>query len=156
MIVNIIVGLQSKFAEMGAAGSEEAALGGGISTIVTLFGIEGIIPGLMKQGEQAKKETVIIDENFSTSNVDIGKEEEKSGNSAMNMMKMIPNISGLVNMVNRINTAENDEDLTTIKKDMDNYLEKELKVDMTQFNGILNDVEKKFEDIKHDTTVCED
>ena len=125
-------------------------------------GIDGIIPGLMKQGGVGgvggeEKKTVIIDENFSTSNVDIGKEEESSNPlNPMNMMKMIPNISGLVNMVNRINTAESDDDLSSIKKDMDNYLEKELKVDMTQFNGILNGVEKKFEDFKHDTTVCKD
>ena len=122
-------------------------------------GIDGIIPGLMKQSGAAaeEKKTVIIDENFSTSNVDIGKEEESSNPlNPMNMMKMIPNISGLVNMVNRINTAESDDDLSNIKKDMDNYLEKELKVDMTQFNGILNGVEKKFEDFKHGKTACED
>lgn len=112
-------------------------------------GIDGIIPGLMKQGDKAKEpETVIIDDQFSTADVTVGAEEGEEKSNVMNMMKMIPNISGLMNMVTRINTAESDEDLTTIKKDMDNYLEKELKVDMTQFNGILNNVEKKFEELK--------
>jgi hypothetical protein len=32
-----------------------------------------------------------------------------------------------------------------IKKDMDNYLEKELKVDMSQFNETMSNIEKKME-----------
>ena len=112
-----------------------------------LGGIEGIIPGLMKQGEQAKKETVIIDENFSTSDVNLGNMDEKKDNNMMNMMKMIPNMSNLVNMVSRINTAETNEDLTSIKKDMDNYLEKELKVDMSQFNELEKNIKNQMEPI---------
>jgi hypothetical protein len=107
-------------------------------------GIDGVIPGLMKNTTDKKekeKETVIIDENFSTADVDIGKEEE-SKNNIGNMMKMIPNMTGLVNMVNRINTAENDDDLIDIKKDMDIFLEKDLKVDMTQFNETMSKIEK--------------
>jgi len=106
-------------------------------------GIDGVIPGLMKNTTDKKTapEPVIIDENFSTADVDIGKEEE-SKNNIGNMMKMIPNMSGLVNMVNRINTAENDNDLLDIKKDMDIFLEKDLKVNMSQFNETMSKIEK--------------
>ena len=107
-------------------------------------GIDGVIPGLMKNanGKKENVEPVIIDENFSTADVDVGKEEE-SKNNIGNMMKMIPNMTGLVNMVNRINTAENDDDLLNIKKDMDTFLEKDLKVDMNQFNETMSQIEKK-------------
>ena len=107
-------------------------------------GIDGVIPGLMKNANTKKEiaEQVIIDDNFSTADVDVGKEEE-SKNNIGNMMKMIPNMTGLVNMVNRINTAENDDDLINIKKDMDTFLEKDLKVDMTQFNETMSQIEKK-------------
>jgi len=106
-------------------------------------GIDGVIPGLMKMGQDKKqKETVIIDESFSTANVEIGKEDEKKNNLS-NMMKMIPNMSGLVSMVNRINTAQSDDDLVNIKQDMDNFLEKDLKVDMNQFSQTMSEIEKK-------------
>ena len=118
-------------------------------------GIDGVLPGLMKQRDTtASNEPVIIDENFSTSKVNIGEEEESKGNIA-NMMKMIPNMNGLMNMVSRINTAESNSDLVNIKKDMDNFLEKELKVDMTQFNETMNNIEKKMEDVAIDTDVVE-
>ena len=112
-------------------------------------GIDGVIPGLMKgKKKEEKLKPVIIDENFSTADVNIGKEEEEKKNNLGEMMKMIPNMTGLVSMVNRINTAENDTDLLNIKKDMDNYLEKDLKVDMSQFNETMNSIEKKMEDDK--------
>ena len=117
-------------------------------------GIDGVIPGLMKQQEKPF-EPVIIDENFSTSNVDVGVEKEDAKGNIGDMMKMIPNMGGLMNMVSRINKAENDEELIDIKKDMDVYLEKELKVDMTQFNETMNNIEKKMEDVKMETEVVE-
>ena len=104
-------------------------------------GIDGVIPGLMKKTEE-KKEPVIIDENFSTDNVNVGEIKEEGGANFGNMMKMIPNMGGLMNMVSRINKAENDDDLVDIKKDMDTYLEKELKVDMSQFNETMSNIEK--------------
>ena len=116
-------------------------------------GIDGVIPGLMKSATAKKeeKEPVIIDENFSTATVDIGKEQEsKNNNNISNMMKMIPNMSGLANMVNRINTAENDDDLLNIKKDMDTFLEKDLKVDMSQFNETMSKLEKNMSQKKED------
>ena len=115
--------------------------------------IDGILPGLMKNFDKpAEAPTVIIDENFCTKNVSVGKDESESDkpNNIANMMKMIPNISGLMNMATRINTAETDGDLSSIKNEMDTFLEKEFKVDMTQFNSILNNVEKKFEHSSHE------
>lgn len=44
MIVNIIVGLTQKFAELSTGEGAEALGGGGLQTLITLFGIEGIIP----------------------------------------------------------------------------------------------------------------
>ena len=106
--------------------------------------IDGIIPGLMKQ-EKEKVKPIIIDENFSTCNVDVGKEED-TGINIGKLMNKIPNVDGLIKMVSRINTAETDNDLLDVKKDMDNYLEKELKVDMSQFNETMETIEKKMQE----------
>jgi hypothetical protein len=119
-------------------------------------GIDGIIPGLMKQPAPQPVEKVIIDENFSTNNVQVGVEQESSNGNIGNMMKMIPNMSGLMNMVGRINTAQTDNELVDIKKDMDVYLEKELKVDMNQFNNIVQSFEKNNTSDDTDKTVNED
>ena len=115
--------------------------------------IDGILPGLMKNFDKpVETPTVIIDENFCTKNVNVGKDENDSDKptNIANMMKMIPNISGLMNMATRINTAETESDLSSLKNEMDTLLEKEFKVDMTQFNSILTNVEKKFEHSSHD------
>ena len=105
-------------------------------------GIEGVIPGLMNQDPKATPEPVIINETFSTADVDIGKEEENGGSIA-NMMKMLPGMGGIMNMVQRLNTAQSEDELTDIKKDMDIFLEKELKVDMTQFKNNMSNIESQ-------------
>ena len=115
--------------------------------------IDGLLPGLMKNFTKPVEEpTVIIDENFCTKNVTLGKDENESAspNNIASMMKMIPNISGLMNMATRINTAETEGDISLLKNEMDTFLEKEFKVDITQFNNILNNVEKKFEHSSHE------
>lgn len=104
-------------------------------------GIEGVIPSLLKMGQNKEKETVIINETFSTADVDVGKEEEKQ--NIGNMMKMIPNMTGLVNMVNKINTAQSDTDILNIKQEMDSFLENDLKVNMTQFSESMSKIEEK-------------
>ena len=109
-------------------------------------GIEGVIPGLMKQGNTVAPEPVIINETFSTADVDVGKEEE-GGGSIASMMKMLPGMGGIMNMVQRLNTAQSEDELTDIKKDMDSFLEKELKVDMTQFKNNMSNIENQFHDL---------
>ena len=64
-------------------------------------------------GKDSKpKEKVIIDENFSTSNVKVEKPDESTGfniSNIMNVANKIPNITGLTNMVDKLSNAETTE-----------------------------------------------
>lgn len=111
-----------------------------------LGGMTNMIPNLIADnGNNAtdKKQPIIIDEKFSTSNVNLGKEEESKPGM---LPGMLPQMTGLIDMVGRLNTAESKEDLASIKKDMDSYLEKELKVDMVEFKQTMGNLEEKLEE----------
>jgi hypothetical protein len=94
-----------------------------------------------QMGAQSTEEPVVIDENFSTSNVDIGQE---ANGPQINLSKLMP----LADMVTRINNVNTDEDVMALKKDMDSFMEKELKVDMTQYKENMEKLEKKLEEMK--------
>ena len=96
------------------------------------------LAGLNKQPEAP----VVIDENFSTSNVEVGKEEEDT--QQFNLSKLMP----LADMVTKINSVHSQEDILSLKKDMDNFMEKELKVDMSQYKENMNKLEKEMEKMK--------
>lgn len=90
---------------------------------------------------QPTEEPVIIDENFCTSNVDVGQE---TNGPQINLSKLMP----LADMVTRINNVQTEEDIVALKKDMDSFMEKELKVDMTQYKENMDKLEKKLEEMK--------
>jgi hypothetical protein len=95
-------------------------------------------------GEEKKEEPVIIDDNFSTADVDIGKQEEEQKPGAFNFSKLMP----LADMVSKINAVKTEDDINSLKKDMDNFMEKELKVDMSQYKENMEKLEKKLEEAK--------
>jgi hypothetical protein len=101
--------------------------------------------GSSMSGEKKDTEPVIIDENFSTSAVDIGKEDEESkgGFNLKNLSKLMP----LTNIMNKMGSIKSDEDLLSIKKEMDSFMEKELKVDMTQYKDQLGQFEKQLQEM---------
>jgi hypothetical protein len=111
-----------------------------------LGGMGGIIgkgmTGVTSMGEKKEEAPVIIDENFSTSNIDVGKEEEKS--NGFNIGKLMP----LANMVNKINSVQSEDDILDLKKEMDSFMEKELKVDMKEYKENMERLEKKLEEAK--------
>lgn len=87
---------------------------------------------------------VIIDENFSTSEVAIGKEEEEK--SGFNLSKLMP----LADMVNKIGGVQSEEDIMELKKNMDSFMEKELKVDMSQYKDNMDKLEKQIKNMTLD------
>lgn len=106
----------------------------------------------MMGGEEKKEEPVIINDEFSTADVDVGKEEEeKKPGSMFNFAKLAP----LAEMVTKINAVKTDEDINALKKDMDNFMEKELKVDMSQYKENMEKLEKKLEESKMKDKVVE-
>ncbi len=111
-----------------------------------LGGMGGLIgKGMSGMTEEKKEEPVIIDDNFSTADVDVGKqEEEQKPNSMFNFAKLAP----LAEMVTKINAVKTEDDINALKKDMDSFMEKELKVDMSQYKENMEKLEKKLEAVK--------
>jgi len=54
----------------------------------------------------------------------------------------------LADMVNKINSVKTEDDVKLLKQDMDNFMEKELKVDMGQYKENMEKLEKKLEEAK--------
>ena len=111
--------------------------------------ILGGMGGLLNKGmsdamNKKPEEPVIINDNFSTADVDVGKEEEEQQKAAFNLSKLMP----LADMVNKINSVKTEDDIKLLKQDMDNFMEKELKVDMSQYKENMEKLEKKLEDSK--------
>jgi hypothetical protein len=107
--------------------------------------------GMGMGGDEKKEEPVIIDDNFSTADVDVGKQEEENKPSMFNFSKLMP----LADMVTKINAVKSEDDINALKKDMDNFMEKELKVDMTQYKENMEKLEKKLEDAKMKDKIVE-
>jgi hypothetical protein len=117
-----------------------------------LGGMGGLLgKGMAGMGEEKKEEPVIIDDNFSTADVDVGKEEEKKSGGVFNFAKLAP----LANMVTKINAVKTEDDINALKKDMDSFMEKELKVDMSQYKENMEKLEKKLEEAKLKDKVVE-
>ena len=149
----------------GGLGGLESMMGGMMGGAGGAGGLGGMMGGLFGKGEE-KKETVIIDENFSTSNVELGKIKE-SGN--LNIGKLLnvadsfgvipsfggeskkegsdgsdsaqPNLAELFGMMNGIGKIKTQEEADALKAKVDNFMEKKLGLDM---NKVSKDMEKMF------------
>lgn len=95
---------------------------------------------------------VIMNEDFSTASVKIGKEEDTKGFNLGDISKLAP----LTDMINKVTHIKTDEDALKLKQDMDNFMEKELKVNMTQYKQQMEELEQKMENAKRQTSVVED
>ena len=108
-------------------------------------------------GKKEPKEKVIIDEDFSTDNVELGdkdKDGKSSGMNLNNMLKMMnsmngagggdgntPDMGGLFSMLGKLDNIETEEDAEKLKKEMDSYLEKDLGIDVNKLNSQLSQAE---------------
>ncbi len=113
-----------------------------------LGGMGGMFSGIT--GDK-KEEPVVMDENFSTADVEVGKEEEKKGFNLGDIGKLAP----LAEMINKVGSIQTEEDALRVKQDMDSFMEKELKVDMSQYKQQMEDLERKMEDMKRQTSTVE-
>lgn len=112
-------------------------------------GMGGMMPG--GAGDK-KEEPVIIGDNFSTADIDVGKQEEEQKAGGFNFSKLMP----LADMVSKINAVKTEDDINALKKDMDNFMEKELKVDMSQYKENMEKLEKKLEEAKFKDKIVEE
>ena len=129
----------------------------------------GGMKDMMKPKNEKPKEKIIIDENFSTATVDVGeiKEESSSGMKIGNMLKMaqnfgvlggkksdnqsadssanasgdsIPHMRKMLEIMQRLEKASSPADTDAIKKEMDEFLQNEMGVDMSQINNQLEEI----------------
>jgi hypothetical protein len=129
----------------------------------------GGMKDMMKPKNEKPKEKIIIDENFSTATVDVGevKEESSSGMKIGNMLKMaqnfgvlggkksdnqsgdssanasgdsIPHMGKMLEIMQRLEKASSPADTDAIKKEMDEFLQNEMGVDMSQINNQLEEI----------------
>ena len=128
-----------------------------------LGGMQNSLPGMDKLfnmvNEEKKDEKIIMDENFSTADVNVEKEEENNGfnvGNLMNMTKNLPSMSGLTSMVGKLGNLNTDADVGELKKEMDTYLKDELGVNMEDFNKNMQDLQNKMEDVMNKDKIVED
>jgi hypothetical protein len=112
----------------------------------------------MMGGKEEKKEPTVIDENFSTANVEVGEDEtEKKGKgmvgNMMNMAKNLPSMEGmpdlgeLTGMMKDITSGNMDMDnLQEMKGKMDSFMSNTLGVDMNEFNKNMENLVSKMGD----------
>nr|QFG74752.1 MAG: hypothetical protein [Megaviridae environmental sample] len=97
--------------------------------------------------KETQKEKVVIDNNFSTADVDIGTEKPESSvnlSNMMNSMKSMPDVTGLMSMVSNIDKVDTEEGIEKLKNEMNSYLKNDLNVDMDSFDQKFKDLENNF------------
>lgn len=117
-----------------------------------LGGMGNMLSKGMMGAEEKKEETVVMDENFSTADVDVGKEEEEKKENGFNFSKLMP----LANMVNKIGSIKSTDDVNALKNEMDKFMEKELKVNMSDYKENLEKLEKQLQDATMKNKVVEE
>lgn len=112
----------------------------------------------MMGGDEEEKDPTIIDDNFSTADVEVGQDElDKKGKgmigNMMNMANNIPSMEGmpglgeLGGMMKDITSGEMDLDnLENMKGKMDSFMENTLGVNMSEFNKNMENLVGKMED----------
>jgi hypothetical protein len=118
-----------------------------VDKILSGISLDNMKGSLFGGEQEQKKEPVIIDENFSTANVEEGVEgeEEKSGlfGNVMKMANGMPDIGNLTGMLNEIQNAKNEDEVMNIKSKMDSFLEQNMGIDMGEFNKNMENLMSK-------------
>jgi hypothetical protein len=126
-------------------------LGGLQNNLPGMDGMKKMMEPLMKMvqtPEEEPKETVVIDENFSTANIDIGKQDEISQPMFGNMLKSLDS-TGLLNMMKTQDGKENEgmsklfSTLSNLKLDdpnLETTLKNNLGLDMSQISEQMSKI----------------
>lgn len=109
-----------------------------IDKIVSNISLDDVQKTFMNQ--QPEKKPVVIDENFSTANVDEGQEEEQKNmfGDILGMAGKMPDITKLTGMLNKIQDADDDEDVLKVKEEMDEYLSSQFGIDVSKLNDNIS------------------
>jgi hypothetical protein len=112
----------------------------------------GGMGGMLGKGMGLTKEEeapVVIDENFSTSVVEVGKEDDESKKGFLGGLDMskLSKLMPLADMVNKIGTIQTEEDILSLKTNMDDFIKNELKVDMSEYKDQMSQFEKQIQNM---------
>lgn len=119
------------------------------------------IPGvenLLGKKNQEPQEKVVIDENFSTDQVELGDKDKQEGKGFQlsGMMKMMnsmngkgggPNLKGLMDVMGKLNSVKTEDEAKELKGEMDSFLEKELGLDVSKLNDTIGKIEAKQQEL---------
>lgn len=114
--------------------------------------IQTSLPGVnaMFQNEEKEKEKIIITDEFSTADVKIDKKELENENkqgmnigNMMNTMNKMPDLGSLNNMISKISNVKSNEEMVDVKDEMNNFLSKELNIDINELNKTMDDLQNK-------------
>ena len=134
-------------------------------------GMKDMMNGLMGGNKKEQKEKIMIDENFSTSNIQIGEIEETNSNNIKigNILKIadkfgiipgnkksddkpdldtsniegIPNIGKMMGIMQKLNKTSTPDEADNLKQEMNSFLQNDLGIDMNSFNEQLEEMTKK-------------
>ena len=141
-------------------------------------GMDQMMGGMMGGSkEKVQKEKILIDENFSTANVEVGinQEPDSKGMNISGILKMadqmgvipggkqsskesgmqdmmngIPGIGKVMEMMQKLENTNTQEDAEALKLEMDTFLQTELGVDVDKLNEQLESSTKQFQDQNKD------
>lgn len=137
-------------------------------------GMEQMMGGMMggSKDKEKQKEKILMDENFSTANVEVGmnQEPESKGMNISGILKMadqmgvipggkqssnesnmedvmngIPGIGKMMEMMQKLENTNTQEDAEALKLEMDTFLQTELGVDIEKLNEQLESTTKQFQ-----------
>lgn len=128
------------------------------------------------------KETVVMDENFSTADVEVADVKDENGTNIKigNMLKMankvgliptgksdnseetstemqgLPDFSKVFNLIQRLDNTESKEDADNLKTEMSNFLQTELGLDVEKLNQQFEELSKQIKETNHEENQIED
>ncbi len=136
-------------------------------------GMDQMMAGMMGGKKVVPKEKIIIDENFSTADVQVGlnKEEDTKSFDIGGILKMadkfgvipggkssnengidgIPGIGKVMEMLQKLDKTETKEDAEILKQEMDTFLQKEMGVDVEKLNSQLDKVTQQMKESTEST-----
>jgi hypothetical protein len=114
-----------------------------------LGSLSSSMPGLSQMsslsGMSQPKEPVVMDENFSTANVDVEEQKDESGGlnigSLLNGASNLPDLGNLSSIVSDLSNAKSDDDVKNIKTQMDTMLNS-MGVDVDALNKQMESITK--------------
>lgn len=142
-------------------------------------GMDQMMGGMMGGSKDSakSKEKILMDENFSTANVEVGinQEAESKGMNISGILKMadqmgvipggkqssnesglgeamngIPGIGKMMEMMSKLENTNTAEDAEALKLEMDSFLQSELGVDINKLNEQLESTTKQFQEQNKD------